>query len=75
MTRKGRMEGRNVGEEAKGSVIESWLIKHGFLYTGATRHPFILSIRDGTVEINSLKRWLVITSFHSLILLSILVFC
>lgn len=54
------MEGRNVGDEAKGkgSVVESWLIKHGLLYAGATRHPFILSIRDGTVEKNSLKRWL-----------------
>lgn len=32
--------------------------KHTLLYKGATRHPFILSIRDGTVDLSSFKRWL-----------------
>ncbi|XP_030527910.1 probable bifunctional TENA-E protein [Rhodamnia argentea] len=35
-----------------------WLRKHRLMYTAATRHPFILSIRDGSVDLNSFKRWL-----------------
>ncbi|KAI5650905.1 hypothetical protein M9H77_36910 [Catharanthus roseus] len=42
----------------KVSVIESWLRKHRLVYVGATRHPFIHSIRDGTVNLNSFRRWL-----------------
>ncbi|KAF2289071.1 hypothetical protein GH714_025643 [Hevea brasiliensis] len=34
-----------------------WAKKH-LLYTGATRQPFILSIRDGSVDLSSFKRWL-----------------
>ncbi|KAF2289092.1 hypothetical protein GH714_028871 [Hevea brasiliensis] len=34
-----------------------WAKKH-LLYTEATRHPFILSIRDGSVDLSSFKRWL-----------------
>lgn len=36
----------------------TWLRKHRLMYTAATRHPFILSIRDGSVDLNSFKRWL-----------------
>ncbi|GAB2294264.1 hypothetical protein Dimus_028479 [Dionaea muscipula] len=39
-------------------MIETWLRKHRLLYIGATRHPFILSIRDGIVDFSSFKRWL-----------------
>lgn len=42
-----------------GGMIETWLKKHRLIYTGATRHPFILSIRDGTItDLSSFKRWL-----------------
>ncbi|XP_043721967.1 probable bifunctional TENA-E protein [Telopea speciosissima] len=53
------MEGE---EEVKsgngGGVIQTWLNRHHLLYTKATKHPFILSIRDGTIDISSFKRWL-----------------
>ncbi|CAK9145647.1 unnamed protein product [Ilex paraguariensis] len=39
-------------------MIEEWLRKHRLVYTGATRHPFILSVRDGSVDLSSFKRWL-----------------
>ncbi|KAJ0093442.1 hypothetical protein Patl1_24904 [Pistacia atlantica] len=42
----------------KSGMIDTWLRKHRLLYTGATRHPFILSIRDGTVDLSSFKTWL-----------------
>lgn len=38
--------------------IETWVKKHDLIYIGATRHPFIHSIRDGSVDINNYKRWL-----------------
>ncbi|KAK9079547.1 hypothetical protein SSX86_001219 [Deinandra increscens subsp. villosa] len=41
-------------------VTETWMRKHRLLYDGATRHPFILSIRQGSVDFSSFKRWLVI---------------
>ncbi|XP_076945015.1 putative bifunctional TENA-E protein [Bidens hawaiensis] len=37
---------------------ETWLRKHRLVYDGATRHPFILSIRHGSVDSSSFKRWL-----------------
>ncbi|KAL3505641.1 hypothetical protein ACH5RR_031023 [Cinchona calisaya] len=54
------MEGSNEeeGKKSEVSVIETWLRKHRSLYVGATRHPFIRSIRDGTVDLSSFKRWL-----------------
>ncbi|XP_027115909.1 probable bifunctional TENA-E protein [Coffea arabica] len=54
------MERKDEAEEAKSkvSVIETWLRKHRLLYVGATRHPFIHSIRDGSVDVSSFKRWL-----------------
>ncbi|KAJ3683050.1 hypothetical protein LUZ60_013277 [Juncus effusus] len=40
------------------SPTSAWQIKHREIYERATRHPFIRSIRDGTVEFPSFKRWL-----------------
>ncbi|KAM1171453.1 hypothetical protein ACFX2G_022172 [Malus domestica] len=39
-------------------MTNTWLRKHRLIYAGATRHPFILSIRDGTVDLSAFKRWL-----------------
>ncbi|MCD7457128.1 hypothetical protein HAX54_034261 [Datura stramonium] len=39
-------------------MIEKWLNQHNELYTTATRHPFTLSIRDGSVDLSAFKRWL-----------------
>ncbi|XP_059646616.1 probable bifunctional TENA-E protein [Cornus florida] len=47
-----------VGRFDRSGMTESWLKKHRLIYNGATRHPFILSIRDGTVDLSSFKRWL-----------------
>ncbi|AES91958.1 putative bifunctional TENA-E protein [Medicago truncatula] len=45
-------------EEKKIGLTETWLRKHRPIYDAATRHPFILSIRDGTVQSHSFKTWL-----------------
>lgn len=58
---KGKMEERMKAEEKKIGVIEAWLRKHRLQFTGATRHPFVLSIRDGTTDMASFKTWLVLT--------------
>nr|AGM20687.1 PM36 [Populus tomentosa] len=42
----------------KSGVIARWVKTHLVLYTGPTRHPFILSIRDRTIDFSSFKRWL-----------------
>ncbi|GAA0145812.1 transferase [Lithospermum erythrorhizon] len=42
----------------EGDIIETWLRKHRFSYIGATRHPFILSIHDGSIDLNNFKNWL-----------------
>ncbi|KAL3641895.1 hypothetical protein CASFOL_012710 [Castilleja foliolosa] len=39
-------------------MTDTWLKKHRQIYLGATRHPFILGIRDSSVDISSFKRWL-----------------
>lgn len=39
-------------------MIETWVRKHDLVYNGATRHTFILSIRDASVDISSFIRWL-----------------
>ncbi|KAL2464223.1 Bifunctional TENA-E protein [Forsythia ovata] len=44
--------------EGKSDMIATWLKKHSLIYTGATRHPFILDIRDGSIDLSSFKRWL-----------------
>ncbi|KAJ4956823.1 hypothetical protein NE237_013606 [Protea cynaroides] len=41
-----------------GGIIQTWLNRHHLLYSKAIKHPFILSIRDGTIDISSFKRWL-----------------
>lgn len=46
-------------EREKMKFIENWVIKHDSVYTAATRHPFIHSIRDGSVDLSSFKTWLV----------------
>ncbi|CAI9289290.1 unnamed protein product [Lactuca saligna] len=46
------------GVDCKIPVTEAWIRKHRLLYDGATRHPFIRSIRDGSVDFTSFKRWL-----------------
>ena len=45
--------------EKKIGQIEVWLRRHRPLYTGATRHPLIVSIRDGSIDMASFKKWLV----------------
>ncbi|KAG8372893.1 hypothetical protein BUALT_Bualt12G0114500 [Buddleja alternifolia] len=40
------------------AITDTWLRKHRLIYTGATRHPFILAIRGGSVDISSFKHWL-----------------
>ena len=60
------MEGKKAVTEGVGSkipVTEAWLRKHRLLYDGATKHPFVVSIRDGSVDFTSFKRWLVISPF------------
>ncbi|MCL7041761.1 hypothetical protein MKW94_027231 [Papaver nudicaule] len=55
------MEGKQGGGGGGGGgigVTETWLKKHTLLYKGATRHPFILSIRDGTLDLSAFKQWL-----------------
>nr|KYP57892.1 Seed maturation protein PM36 [Cajanus cajan] len=52
------MEEKAKAEEKKMGMIEVWLRKHRSLYNGATRHPLILSIRDGTINIDCFKTWL-----------------
>ena len=54
------MEGKKTREEVeKSGMIDTWMWKHRLIYTGATKHPFILSIRDGTVDLEAFKTWLV----------------
>ncbi|KAK9992120.1 hypothetical protein SO802_027105 [Lithocarpus litseifolius] len=53
------MEGKETREEMeKSGMIDTWMRKHRLIYTGATKHPFILSIRDGTVDFEAFKTWL-----------------
>ncbi|KAA8527383.1 hypothetical protein F0562_034902 [Nyssa sinensis] len=54
------MEGKTKVVEAaeRTGMTETWLKKHRLVYIGATRHPLILSIRDGTIDLSSFKRWL-----------------
>ncbi|KAL9225124.1 hypothetical protein vseg_001083 [Gypsophila vaccaria] len=39
-------------------MIETWVKKHNINYKGATKHPFILNIRDASIHPSSFKRWL-----------------
>ncbi|KHN02900.1 Seed maturation protein PM36 [Glycine soja] len=52
------MEEKAKAEEKKIGMSETWLRKHRLIYDGATRHPLIISICDGTIIIASFKTWL-----------------
>lgn len=45
-------------EQKEELITQRWLQTHKDLYLSATRHPFILSIRDGSVDLECFKRWL-----------------
>lgn len=44
--------------ESAGSITTAWLKKHSHIYGEATFHPFIQSIRNGTIDFKCFKRWL-----------------
>jgi len=41
------------------SSLVAWTEKHRQMYERDTRHPFTVSIREGTVDMSAFKRWLV----------------
>ncbi|KAM7280838.1 hypothetical protein ACFE04_007972 [Oxalis oulophora] len=45
-------------EKKENRIIDTWLRKHHLIYAAATRHPFILTIRDGTIDLSAFKTWL-----------------
>ncbi|XP_034198903.1 probable bifunctional TENA-E protein [Prunus dulcis] len=53
-----KMDGKSKPGVPYGGMTDTWVKKHRLIYIGATRHPFILSIRDGTVDLPAFKRWL-----------------
>ncbi|XP_057872428.2 bifunctional TENA2 protein isoform X1 [Cryptomeria japonica] len=40
------------------SITSEWLKQHAQLYSEATFHPFIQSIKNGSIDFNCFKRWL-----------------
>ncbi|XP_068660691.1 probable bifunctional TENA-E protein [Aristolochia californica] len=49
------------GESNEGGdsgTILTWIERHRVMYDRATRHPFILNIKEGIVDISSFERWL-----------------
>jgi hypothetical protein len=70
----GIMEGKTREEVEKSGMIDTWLRKHRLIYTGATRHPLILSIRDGTVVLSAYKRWLVLNTLITIFIFYFFVF-
>ncbi|KAG1371351.1 bifunctional TENA2 protein [Cocos nucifera] len=50
------MESGNL-DDGRGKTA-TWIDQYRLMYDRATRHPFVLSIRDGTVDISAFKRWL-----------------
>lgn len=52
------MEGGGETGGKGAAAAAAWISNHRPMYERATRHPFILSIRDGTVDVSSFKRWL-----------------
>nr|XP_010910448.1 bifunctional TENA2 protein [Elaeis guineensis] len=50
------MEGGNL-DDGRGKTA-TWIDQYRLMYDRATRHPFVLSIHDGTVDISAFKRWL-----------------
>jgi formylaminopyrimidine deformylase / aminopyrimidine aminohydrolase len=49
------------GDEA--AMTAAWMEKHRQMYQRTTRHPFTVSIRDGTIDLFAFKRWLVSPPF------------
>ncbi|XP_047086566.1 bifunctional TENA2 protein-like [Lolium rigidum] len=47
----------DIGGADKGTTA-AWMAAHRGMYERATRHPFTVSIRDGTVDLAAFKRWL-----------------
>ncbi|MCO5580797.1 hypothetical protein L7F22_034668 [Adiantum nelumboides] len=46
-------------EEKEVGATKRWLNAHKGVFLSATRsHPFIVSIRDGTIDLENFKRWL-----------------
>src|SRR5438105_6119114 len=45
--------------EVEASATAACMERHRQVYERATRHPFTVSIRDGTVDPSAFKRWLV----------------
>ena len=43
---------------AEESITHGWIGTHKELYKLATRHPFLLSIRDGSLDLHCFKTWL-----------------
>lgn len=41
------------------TLTAEWLKQNQELYSAATNHSFIKSIRDGTIDVNNFKRWMV----------------
>ncbi|XP_034573286.1 bifunctional TENA2 protein [Setaria viridis] len=46
------------GGGVEASTTAAWMERHGQMYDRATRHPFTVSIRDGTIDLSAFKRWL-----------------
>ncbi|KAF7049259.1 LOW QUALITY PROTEIN: hypothetical protein CFC21_057827 [Triticum aestivum] len=44
--------------EGDGGTAAAWMATHRGMYERATRHPFTVSIRDGSVDLAAFKRWL-----------------
>ncbi|WOL10277.1 putative bifunctional TENA-E protein [Canna indica] len=55
------MEGGSSGSDGGGGGMgktATWMKLHSPMYDRATRHPFILGISDGSVDLSAFKRWL-----------------
>jgi len=46
------------GDGVEASTTAAWIERHQQMYERATRHPFTVSIRDGTIDLSTFKRWL-----------------
>ena len=47
------------GDGVEAGTTAAWIERHQQMYERATRHPFTVSIRDGTIDLSTFKRWLV----------------
>jgi hypothetical protein len=53
------------GGGVEAATTAAWMARHRGMYERATRHPFTVSIRDGTVDLSAFRRWLVSSSSRS----------